>query len=171
MEFELGAGCLYSRSSVHGGQGAGVVQRATGRVRRVGAGVATMPGCSGARRVAWRRAAGARGGGRPWHGLCELGRRGTAMRCRGDHFPRPEGTVRCWGEARGGARARWGGYGAPTWRGSAAWRQCPCSRGWRRSPRRVGSNPREISVLSSPVGWSGVGSCKESKNNRLNPSI
>ena len=59
------------------------MQRATGRVRRVGAGVATMPGCSGARRVAWRRAAGARGG--------VLGRR-TAR--TGGEFP--PGLGCCW---------------------------------------------------------------------------
>ena len=47
MEFELGAGCIYRRSSAHGGHGAGAVQRADGRVRRVGTRPATVLGYGG----------------------------------------------------------------------------------------------------------------------------
>ena len=111
------------------------------------------------------------GGGRPWRGLCELGRRGVVMRCRGDHFPRPEGTVRCWGEARGGARARWPvGDGSSTARhdGMAT---VPVS------PRVAAINATNgellvpIWLLGRSVGRLGAMWRKESKNHRLNPRI
>ena len=107
--------------------------------------------------------------------VCALGRRtactGTGTRCRGRPMPVSRGCGARLGEALGGARTRWAATVLPIRRGSAAWRQWPCSPGWRRSMRRTGSSPCQNGVQGRSVRWGGVLGCKESTNKRTNPSI